>query len=109
MTLTKEAQESINQLQLIEQNVHAIALQKQQFQAQLFELESALKELETAEIAYKIVGSIMVSAKKEGLKEDLLQKKEIIDLRLSNLEKQEKEFKEKEKRLRDEIVGSLKK
>ena len=107
--MENETQESINQLQLIEQNVHAIAMQKQQFQSQLFELESALNELEKTDSAYKIVGNIMIKAGKEDLKKDLLQKKEIVDLRLSNLEKQEKELKDKEKKLRDTVVGSLKK
>lgn len=109
MEATKEVQEQINQLQLIEQNIHAMALQKQQFQAQLFELESALKELETADTAYKIVGNIMVSSKKEDLKKYLLQKKEIVDLRLSSMAKQEKELKEKEEKIRDGVLGSLKK
>lgn len=108
MALTKEAQEDLNQLQLIEQNVHAIALQKQQFQSQLFEFETALKELETAEKAYKIVGNIMVSSEKSELKKDLTQKKEIVDLRIKSLERQEKDLKDREKKLRDRVLGSLK-
>lgn len=108
---TKEdtTQENIGQLQMLEQQVQTMAMQKQQFQSQLFEVENALKELKTSKTAYKIVGNIMVLSEKEKLEKDLKQKKEIIDLRIANLDKEEKKLKEKAKKLQEELLSKLKK
>jgi len=103
------AQENIARLQMLEQNVQAIGMQKQQMQSQLLEIESALKELKTSQSAFKIVGNIMVSSDKAELEKDLNQKKELIDVRVKNLEKQEKQFKDKTKQVQEEVLKSLKK
>ena len=50
----------LNQLQMLEQSMQNLSMQKQQFQLQQVELESAIKELDNVEEAYKIVGNIMV-------------------------------------------------
>lgn len=105
----KNAQESIARLQILEQNMQALLMQKQQFQSQVLEIESALKELETSKIAYKIVGNIMVGAEKPELEKDLKQKKEFADLRIKNIEKQEKQFRDKTKQLQEEVLKSMKK
>ncbi len=63
--LPKETEQKIAQLQLYEQSLQNILMQKQQFQSQSVEIGSALKELESTEKAYKIVGNIMVASKKE--------------------------------------------
>ncbi|MBI4141360.1 prefoldin subunit beta [Candidatus Woesearchaeota archaeon] len=103
------AQENIARLQMLEQNVQAVAVQRQQMQSQLLEIESALKELRTSQTAFKIVGNIMISAEKSALEKDLNQKKELIDVRVKNLEKQEKQFKDKTKQLQEEVLKALKK
>lgn len=73
----------------IEQNLQAFLLQRQAFQAQLIEAESALEELDKTSQAYKIVGSIMVAANPETLKAELTQKMEMLKIRIANIEKQE--------------------
>lgn len=108
MDMPQETKERIGQLQLLEQNIQNFALQKQQFQSQLFEFESAIKELESTDAAYKIVGNIMIHSKKDTLKKELEQKKEIAELRIKNLEKQEKQLREKAQKLQDEVLGNMK-
>ena len=105
----KEEKESISRLQVMEQNLQSLGMQKQQFSTQLFELDSALKELDKTEKAYKIVGNIMVSAEKEGLKKELAQRKEIVELRIKSLEKQENNIRDEAKKLQEELLGKLKK
>jgi prefoldin beta subunit len=109
MEIPKETQESISKLQLIEQNVQTLLMQKQQFQAQLFELESALKEIEKTDESYKIIGNVMIKTDKTALKAELASKKEIIDLRLKNIDKQEKQLREKGEALQKEVMSKLKK
>jgi prefoldin beta subunit len=108
MSLSKEAQETIQRLQMMEQNMQSLNSQKQQFQAQLFEIEGALKELETSPVAYKIVGGIMIGIDKAVLQKELQGRKELFDLRVQTLEKQEKQLKEKAKKMQEEVMASVK-
>ena len=71
---------------------------------QKIEVESALKELENVTEAYKMVGNIMVLSKKDDLKKDLDSKKEVIELRVNSLEKQETQLKEKAYNLQEEVL-----
>jgi prefoldin beta subunit len=100
--------ESIKQLQILEQSLHAVLVQKQQFQAQLLEIESALGELDKTDVAYKIVGNIMIGAKKADLKRDLEEKKEIFSSRVKMFEKQEQTFKEQATKLQKDLLKEKK-
>ncbi|MBI2565262.1 prefoldin subunit [Candidatus Woesearchaeota archaeon] len=102
-------QDKIQQLQLIEHNMQSIMSQKQQFQSQIIEIDNALKEINSTEKAYKIVGNIMVLTSSEDLKKDLSQKKELSQLRVQAFEKQEKKLKEQAQKLQEEVLQSLKK
>ncbi len=104
----KETEKKISQLQMMEQSMQSFLMQKQQFQAQLVEIESALKEIEKAKEAYKIVGNIMVKGNKEDIENDLKKKKEIVELRIKTLEKQEGQIKEKASTVQEEVMKELK-
>lgn len=109
MKIDKELEKKIGQLQLMEQNIQNIVLQKQMFQTQLFEIENALKELGKSKgQIYKIIGPIMVASKKDDLKKDLDSKKEVMELRIKNLEKQEESIKTKASEMQSEVMGKLK-
>lgn len=105
----KEIEERIRQLQLLEQNLQAFLMQKQTFQQQLIEIDSALEELKDAKQAYKIIGSVMVESKKEGLVNELTEKKEKTELRIKTMEKQEEKTRERAKELQKEVLGKIKK
>jgi|SRR3989338_340047 len=102
--VSKDAEKKIEQLQLYEQSLQNFLAQRQQFQIQLIEIESALRELEKTDKAYKLVGNIMVSSKKDDLKKELLSKKETTELRIKSMEKQESQIKEKATKLRTEVM-----
>ena len=106
--MSKETEHKIQQLTLLEQNLQNLAMQKQSFQLQLLEIESALKELEKTQEAYKIVANIMVKGNKEQLKKELNEKKETLELRISTIEKQEKKLKQKASALQEEVLGKIK-
>ena len=105
--ISKDTEQKIAQLQMYEQSLQSILMQKQQFQSQSLEIESALKELESTKEAYKIVGNIMVASKKEDLKKDLESKKETSNLRIKTIEKQENQIREKAKKLQEEISKDI--
>ncbi len=84
-----------------------LLMQKQQFQLQQVEIESALKELEKVDEAYKIVGNIMVLSKKDDLKKDLDSKKDVMELRVKTMEKQEDQLREKASKLQNELLKEM--
>ena len=81
-----------------------INMQKQTFSAQLIEIESAIKELETTSESYKIIGNILVKKDAKSLKQDLIQKKDTTEARINAIEKQEQRFAEKLKKAQSEIL-----
>jgi len=103
------SQDKINQLQLLQQNLQNIMLQKQQVQNQLVELDSALTELKGTDKAYKIIGKIMLAASNENISKDLEQKKEVADLRLKSFIKQEEKLQQSIENLQKEIMEEMKK
>ncbi len=107
--VNKETEQKIAKLQMMEQNLQTFMMQRQNFQSQQLEVDNALKELDKSEgDCYKVVGSIMVASGKDKLKKDLESRKEVIDLRLKNIKKQEDSIKEKAEALQSEVVKELK-
>jgi len=103
----KDSEKKLGQLQMLEQSMQNLLMQKQQFQLQQVELESALKELDKVEEAYKIVGNIMVLSKKADLESDLKSKKEVVELRIKSMEKQENQLREKASKLQGEVLKEM--
>ena len=80
----------IQEMQMLEQGMHNILLQKQAFQIELAETQSALNEIEkTDDEVYKIIGQLMIKKNKTQIKEELLNKEKLLNLRIKSLEKQE--------------------
>ena len=109
MEFNKDTENKIARLQMIEQNLQTITVQKQTFQSQTMEIENAINELNNVKEAYKIIGQIMVASKKEDLKKDLHQKKEVLDIRIKSLDKQEKELRDKASTIQSEILKTINK
>ena len=103
------ASEKINQLQLLQQNLQNIIFQKQQLANQNIELDSALLNLQKTTQAYRIIGNIMVASSQEELSKDLQDKKEIVELRLKSLLRQEEKLKENIEKIQEEVLKELKK
>jgi len=106
--ISKESQEKIKRMQLLEQNMQSMLSQRQQFQQQLSEIESAISESKDSSKTYKIIGGIMVSVDKDKLMKELEEKREILSLRVKSLENQEDRLKEKAKKMQDEILQDIK-
>lgn len=100
--------DEIQQIQQLEQNLQSLLMQKQQLQQQLFEAESALKELDSSKKCYRIVGNIMIESKSEDLKKDLTEKQEQFSTRLQLHEKREEELRSKVKELQEKAVEQMK-
>jgi len=101
-------QEKVSKLQMMEHNLQALDQQRQQMQAQLFEIDSAISALEGATSAYRIVGSVMVNAQPADVRKELQQRKEVMEVRLQSIEKQEEKLRSSAKDLQDDVMKALK-
>jgi len=105
--MDNQMQEKIGQIQLIQQNLENFGMQKQQFQVQQTEIETALLEIKNTNTAYKIVGNIMVLTDKEKLRKDLEEKNEMLTIRVNTIEKQEDKLRSKFEELQQEVMKNL--
>ena len=99
-------EDNFQEMQILEQNMQNLLLQKQSFQMELVETNSASKEIEDAgEDIFKIIGHLMIKANKDKVREDLNNKKKILDLRIKAMEKQESSLTEKLEKIREKIIN----
>ena len=99
-------EKKIQEIQILEQSLQNILLQKQAFGMEISETQIALKEIESSEEdVFKIIGQLMIKTKKDSIIKDLSEKKKILDLRLKNLDKQESSLTEQIEKLRDEVIS----
>lgn len=106
--IPREIEERIKELQIFEQNLQNLNLQKQKFQLELLEIENVLKELkEENKETYKIISNIMILTNPKNLKKEAEEKKEVISLRIKNLEKQEINIRKKAEELQKEVMSKL--
>lgn len=106
----EKTEEVMQELQIIEHNLQNILIQKQAFQIEIDDIDSAIEEIkkENKGEVYKILGQIIVKSEKGEVEKELQNKKDIFKLRLSALEKQEQILRENSEKLRSEIVKKLK-
>ena len=103
-------QEKIQELQFLEQGMQNLSHQKQRFETELVEIENALNEVsKTKSQPYKVVNGVMFATTPEDLKKELSSKKEIISIRVKNIDKQEQEIRKKAESLQKEVLKELKK
>lgn len=108
--MDSETENQIKELQVLEQNMQSILMQKQAFEMELSETENALTELgKSKEDVYKIVGNIMIKYSKENLSKDLNQKKDLLNLRLKSISTQEKAIEANAEEKRKKVLSKIKK
>ena len=87
---SKDVEDSIGQLQLLQQRTAVFTNQKQQLQLQQMEVDSALGEIKGAKSpVYRLVGGLLVEKSASEVKKDLDKVKKDLDLRIKSLEIQE--------------------
>jgi prefoldin beta subunit len=106
--MKKDVKEKIEQLQNLEQSINSLIAQKQQFQSQQLEVENALLQVEDSERVFRIIGNVMVASTKDKTKQELTEKKEIVELRLKTLEKQEDKFRKQAGELQADVMKEMK-
>jgi len=108
--LPPEVQAKLVQFQQVQEQLKIILAQKQNVQAELREVENVLAELEklpdNIEL-YKNVGHILIRTSKEDVIKELNERKEILELRMKTLEKQEAYLQKQYDELRRKVTEEL--
>lgn len=108
--LPPQVQEQMSQLQQLQQQVQTLARQKQQLEMNENEVERALDELggmsEDTSI-YKSIGGIMAKTNHKDATEELEEKKESLNLRMQQIEKQKQRAEKKLSKLRGKVQDML--
>ena len=108
--MDEETAGKLQEMAILEQSVQHLSLQKQSLQFEINEVLSALEELKKSgeKEVFKIVGQIMVKSKKEDLEKELEEKKDMAELRVKSIEKQEQSLREKLLSMRNDIMKKMK-
>lgn len=109
MAMDQETQKKVQGLQLLEQSFQNILLQKQTFQVEVNETKTALEEINKSKgDVYRVLGQIMVKADNNDLKKELEEKKNLLEIRMKAIEKQELSMREEIERIRADIMDKMK-
>jgi prefoldin beta subunit len=105
-----QVQEQLARLQQLQQTLQVVVAQKQQVELELSDTDRALEELQkmTDETpVYKTVGSILIKKDRASVVKDLAEKKELLNVRVSVLGKQEEKTREKLRDLQQQLQTKL--
>jgi prefoldin beta subunit len=100
--------EEIQEMQILDQNLQNLILQKQAFEMELSETQVAAKEIEKSNEVFKLIGELMIKKDKEKVKEELSTKEKILSMRIKSIEKQEDSFTKKLDELRNKFSNLAK-
>jgi prefoldin beta subunit len=96
--------------QQLEAQLAQVAKQREVAEAELREIErtlSTLEKLPDDATLYKSEGYVLIKVSKEDVKKDLEERKELLEVSLNSLRKQEERIKEELTKLRQEINAKL--
>jgi prefoldin beta subunit len=108
--LPPQVQERLLRLQQLQQTLQSVLAQKQQVELELTEIEQALIELQKVAddaVIYKAIGSLLVKTDKAKVTADLNERKELLNMRVSVLGKQEERLRSQMKELQAKLQQDL--
>ena len=108
--LPPQVQNQIAQLQQIQQQIQALAMQKSQIEAMQKESKMALDELERLAddaVVYRNVGELVIKTSKDESITKLKDREETLSLRLQSISRQEERLTSRFKQLQEQIQQAL--
>lgn len=108
MDMNEELVKQLREYENAEKQLQSILIQVNQLKLQLSEIDLATKSLDGAkDDVYRSVGSIMIKTTKEDALKDLNSKKEMFEVRLASLERQQKDLSGKVNEMRAELEQKM--
>jgi prefoldin beta subunit len=110
-SLPPQLQEQLLRLQQLQQTLEAVASQRQQLELERAEIDRSLSELEKMSddaVIYKSVGSLLLKSEKKKSIDELREKRELAETRITVLAKQQSRAEERIKELQQVIQEKIK-
>jgi len=108
--LPPQIKNQLAQLQQIQQQAQAIAVQKNQVEITLKETDLALEELEKLDadaVVYRAIGNLLIRTERDKTKESLKEKKDTLDLRMQTLARQEERAQKRFQQLQEQLKQAI--
>ncbi len=108
--LPPQIKNQLAQMQQIQQQAQAIAVQKNQVEITLKETELALEELEKLEadaVVYRAIGDLLIKTERDKTKDFLKEKKDTLDLRMQTLARQEERAQKRFQQLQEQLKQAI--
>ncbi len=108
--LPPQIKNQLAQLQQIQQQAQAIAVQKNQVEITLKETDLALEELEKVDadaVVYRAIGDLLIRTDRDKTKESLKEKKDTLDLRMQTLARQEERAQKRFQQLQEKLKQAI--
>ncbi len=108
--LPPQIKNQLAQLQQIQQQAQAIAVQKNQVEISMKETDIALEELEKLDadaVVYRAIGDLLIRTQRDKTKESLKEKKDTLDLRLQTLARQEERAQKRFQQLQEQLKQAI--
>lgn len=108
--IPEEARNLVDEFQSYQQQLQNVVMQKETLKLQNVEIERAIEELGASKEkrAYKITGNVMISKPVEELKNDLIETKETIEIKVKSFEKMEEKINARLKELQTKLKEVIK-
>ncbi len=103
-------QQQVARLQQLQQTLNVVIAERQRLQAELEEINQALEELGKSGddvSVYKAVGPILIQVPREKIISELSEKRDLSDMRLKVIEKQEARTRSQLEELQKELQSAL--
>ena len=108
--LPPQLQEQLVRLQQLQQTYQVVMSQRQQLEREQLEVDRALGELEKMSdkaIVYKSLGAILAKSSRKKLIEELTERKELLDMRIKVITRQQGRTEEQLKNLQQRVQQRL--
>lgn len=108
--LPPQIQNQLAQLQQIQQQAQALAVQKNQIDINLKETELALSELEKLDagaVVYRAIGDLLIKTERDKTKDTLIEKKDTLGLRAQTLARQEERIQKRFQQLQEQLKQAM--
>ncbi|MEM2904868.1 MAG: prefoldin subunit beta [Candidatus Bathyarchaeia archaeon] len=109
-SLPPALQEQIARFQQLQETLQAIVVQKQQLELELMGVDRAIAELQKLTddaTVYKSVGSLLLKSNRQALLTELNERRELLNMRVSVLGKQEERARERAKEAQQKLQERL--
>jgi len=108
--LPPQIQEQIARLQQLQQTLEVVTAQKQQLEIDLAETNRALSELEKVDdqaVIYKSIGGLMLKTERKKMIDELTERREVLNTRITVLDRQEKRTRDHTQELQQKLQEKL--